>query len=263
MLWIVVFMLYLSCCEIEIKKKGFVFFEILKIIKLFIYGDFIEINKCFKSNLKWWRNNEQSVLWDDNVWLAILGCVSKCFVLSKKVLLKKHFGCIICLSRVFEVYFYIHKQFCTFLFQPNIASWVVWKIFDPDKVSSEHIINAQLHHIMNISHLFLLKFAVPAVTDATWQSLVLDSGSPVLVEFWAPWCGPCRMIHPIIDELSKQYVGKLKCYKVNTDESPSIATRYGIRSIPTVMIFKNGEKKDTVIGAVPKSTLTTSIEKFL
>ncbi|KAK9209245.1 hypothetical protein WN944_001609 [Citrus x changshan-huyou] len=104
---------------------------------------------------------------------------------------------------------------------------------------------------------------VPAVTDATWQSLVLDSESPVLVEFWAPWCGPCRMIHPIIDELSKQYVGKLKCYKVNTDESPSIATRYGIRSIPTVMIFKNGEKKDTVIGAVPKSTLTTSIEKFL
>ncbi|KAK9268870.1 hypothetical protein L1049_000635 [Liquidambar formosana] len=104
---------------------------------------------------------------------------------------------------------------------------------------------------------------VPPVTDATWQSLVLDSESPVLVEFWAPWCGPCRMIHPVIDELAKQYAGKLKCYKVNTDESPSIATRYGIRSIPTVMIFKSGEKKDAVIGAVPKSTLTTSIEKFL
>uniref|UniRef100_A0A2N9ENA3 Thioredoxin domain-containing protein n=1 Tax=Fagus sylvatica TaxID=28930 RepID=A0A2N9ENA3_FAGSY len=104
---------------------------------------------------------------------------------------------------------------------------------------------------------------VPAITDENWQSLVLESESPVLVEFWAPWCGPCRMIHPIIDELAKQYVGKLKCYKVNTDESSSIATRYGIRSIPTVIIFKNGEKKDTVIGAVPKSTLTTSIEKFL
>jgi len=104
---------------------------------------------------------------------------------------------------------------------------------------------------------------VPSITDANWQSLVIESESPVLVEFWAPWCGPCRMITPIIDELAIQYTGKLKCYKLNTDESPSTATRYGIRSIPTVMIFKDGEKKDTVIGAVPKSTLTSSIEKFL
>ncbi len=104
---------------------------------------------------------------------------------------------------------------------------------------------------------------VPAVTDETWQSLVIEAKSAVLVEFWAPWCGPCRMIHPVINELAKQYTGKLKCYKVNTDESPSIATRYGIRSIPTVIIFKSGEKKEAVIGAVPKSTLTTSIEKFL
>ncbi|XVF70319.1 hypothetical protein PTKIN_Ptkin11bG0152200 [Pterospermum kingtungense] len=104
---------------------------------------------------------------------------------------------------------------------------------------------------------------VPTAKDDSWQSLVLDCELPVLVEFWAPWCGPCRMIHPIIDELAKQYAGKLKCYKVNTDESPTVASRYGIRSIPTVMIFKSGEKKDAVIGAVPKSTLTTCIEKFL
>ncbi|KAL4555028.1 hypothetical protein LXL04_037638 [Taraxacum kok-saghyz] len=101
------------------------------------------------------------------------------------------------------------------------------------------------------------------VTDDTWQSLVLESNLPVLVEFWAPWCGPCRMIHPVIDELAKEYSGKLSCYKVNTDESPSIATKYGIRSIPTVMVFKEGEKKDAVIGAVPKTTLSSCIEKFL
>ncbi|XP_076896285.1 thioredoxin M5, chloroplastic-like [Bidens hawaiensis] len=71
------------------------------------------------------------------------------------------------------------------------------------------------------------------------------------------------MIHPIIDELAKEFNGKLTCYKVNTDESPSIATQYGIRSIPTVIIFKDGEKKEAVIGAVPKTTLSTSIEKFL
>ncbi|KAJ8642827.1 hypothetical protein MRB53_004575 [Persea americana] len=104
---------------------------------------------------------------------------------------------------------------------------------------------------------------VPAVTDTTWKSLVLEGDLPVLVEFWAPWCGPCRMIHPIIDELARQYAGKLKCYKLNTDESASIATQYGIRSIPTVMIFKNGDKKDAIIGAVPKNTLTACIDKFL
>lgn len=71
------------------------------------------------------------------------------------------------------------------------------------------------------------------------------------------------MIHPIIDELAKEFAGKLKCYKLNTDESPNIPTEYGVRSIPTVIIFKDGEKKDAVVGAVPKSTLTTSIEKFL
>ncbi|KAK5836969.1 Thioredoxin M-type, chloroplastic [Gossypium arboreum] len=104
---------------------------------------------------------------------------------------------------------------------------------------------------------------IPAVNDETWQSLVLNADGPVLVEFWAPWCGPCRMIDPVIGELAQQYAGKLKCFKLNTDDSPSIASQYGTRSIPTLMIFLNGEKKDAVIGAVPKTTLSASIERFL
>eukprot|EP00879_Flechtneria_rotunda_P001179 GHRR01001326.1.p1 GENE.GHRR01001326.1~~GHRR01001326.1.p1 ORF type:complete len:152 (+),score=27.65 GHRR01001326.1:92-547(+) len=105
--------------------------------------------------------------------------------------------------------------------------------------------------------------AAGVVTDDTFEEVVLKSPIPVLIDFWAPWCGPCRMIAPLIDEIATEYNGKLKCVKLNTDESPGVATEYGIRSIPTVMIFKNGQKMETIIGAVPKSTLTQSVDKFL
>jgi len=101
------------------------------------------------------------------------------------------------------------------------------------------------------------------VTDETFEELVLKSKVPVLVDFWAPWCGPCRMIAPLIDELAADYGDKIVALKLNTDESPGIATEYGIRSIPTVMLFKDGQKMDTVIGAVPKSTLEQTLDKYV
>ena len=100
-------------------------------------------------------------------------------------------------------------------------------------------------------------------TDSSFKQEVLDSDVPVLVDFWAPWCGPCRMVAPVVDEISEQYKGQIKVVKVNTDENPQVASQYGIRSIPTLMIFKDGVKVDMVVGAVPKTTLASTLEKYL
>ncbi|KGF71468.1 thioredoxin [Neosynechococcus sphagnicola sy1] len=101
------------------------------------------------------------------------------------------------------------------------------------------------------------------VTDSTFKQEVLESEIPVLVDFWAPWCGPCRMVAPVVDEIAQQYDGQVKVVKVNTDDNPSVASQYGIRSIPTLMIFKGGQRVDMVVGAVPKSTLASTLEKYL
>ena len=91
--------------------------------------------------------------------------------------------------------------------------------------------------------------------DFNFDQEVLKSDVPVLVDFWAPWCGPCKMVAPIVEQIAEEYQGKLKVVKLNTDENQEVSIRYGIRSIPTLGIFKNGQVVDAVIGAVPKQYL--------
>ena len=99
------------------------------------------------------------------------------------------------------------------------------------------------------------------VSDGNFEQEVLQSDVPVLVDFWAPWCGPCRAIAPLIDELSGDYTGKLKVAKCNVDENPKIPSRYGIRAIPTLIIFKGGNVSEQITGAVAKSQITAAIDK--
>ena len=105
--------------------------------------------------------------------------------------------------------------------------------------------------------------SVREITDATFEGDALKSDLPVLVDFWAPWCGPCRMVAPVVAELSEEYAGKMNFYKMNTDENPAVPTKYGIPSIPSLLIFKGGELKGTIVGFRPKSDLKKRIEEAL
>ena len=101
------------------------------------------------------------------------------------------------------------------------------------------------------------------VTDADFNDTVIKSGSPVLVDYWAEWCGPCKMIAPVLDEIATEYAGKLTVTKLNIDDNPATPQHYGVRGIPTLMIFKDGEVEATKVGALTKSQLTAFIDSSI
>ncbi|NTW25148.1 MAG: thioredoxin [Lentimicrobium sp.] len=101
------------------------------------------------------------------------------------------------------------------------------------------------------------------LTDANFEELVLKSDKPAIVDLWAEWCGPCRMVGPLVEELSHEYEGRAVIGKLDVDSNPGVTAKYGIRNIPTILFFKNGEVADKQVGAVPKSVLAGKLEKLL
>jgi len=101
------------------------------------------------------------------------------------------------------------------------------------------------------------------VTSSTWDAEVLKAQGLVMVDFWAPWCAPCRMVSPTVEELAKEYHGKMKFVKLNTDENPDIASKYNIMGIPTLMFIKDGRSVDSIVGAIPKQQLKSKIDSLL
>jgi thioredoxin 1 len=105
--------------------------------------------------------------------------------------------------------------------------------------------------------------SVLAVGDDTFEREVLQSPTPVLIDFWAPWCAPCRAIGPVVEELAADYAGKIKVVKMNVDDNPRTPSRYGVRGIPNLILFQAGEVKEQIIGAVPKGQLVKAIDRVL
>lgn len=104
---------------------------------------------------------------------------------------------------------------------------------------------------------------VQQVTDESFDREVLKAELPVLIDFWAPWCGPCKAIGPVVDELAKEYAGKLKVVKMNVDDNPQTPSKYGVRGIPNLILFKGGQVKDQIVGAVPKAQLVKAVTQVV